>query len=81
MYKKYTIATIPTGIKRSQENRRGFNNNTTAAKENNAADAPTKVESGGKNGILSGKLRIPPTKNAVSIRFAFVTLSKVLPKT
>ena len=81
MYKKYTIATIPTGIKRSQENRRGFINITTAAKVKIAADAPTKVASGEKKGRLSGKLRIPPTKNTVSIRFEFVTLSKVLPKT
>jgi len=81
LYRKYTIATIPTGIKRSQENRRGFNSITTAAKVNIAADAPTKVELGGKNGRLSGKLRRPPTKNTTSIFFEFVTLSNVLPKT
>lgn len=81
MYKKYTIATIPTGIKSSREKRRGFINITTAAKVKIAADAPTKVASAGKKGRLSGKLRIPPTKNTVSIRFEFVTLSKVFPKT
>jgi len=79
---KYTIATIPTGISRSQENRRGFSNITTAAKVKIAADAPTKEVSGGKNGMLNGKLRIPPTKNVVSsFPLEFVTLSNVLPKT
>jgi len=47
-----------------------------------AADAPTKEVSGGKNGMLSGNLRIPPTKNVVSsFPLEFVTLSNVLPKT
>ena len=59
-----------------------MSNITTAANVKIAADAPTKLADGGKKGTLRGKLRMPPTKNAVNI-FCFdpVTLSKVLPKT
>jgi len=56
-------------------------NITTAVRVKIAAEAPTKVESGGKNGRLSGKLRRPPTKNVPNIRLESVTLSKVFPKT
>ena len=59
-----------------------MSNITTAANVKIAADAPTKLEDGGKKGMLSGKLRMPPTKKIVnSFFFEFVTLSRVLPKT
>ncbi len=81
MYKKYTIATIPTGIRRSQENRRGFINITTAARVKIAADAPTKVTPGWKERKVEWEAKYTSEKNTVSIRFEFVTLSRVLPKT
>jgi len=75
------MATSPTGISRSQENHRGLINITIAVSVKIAAEAPTKVASGGKKGRLRGKLRRPPRKNALSIFFESVTLSNVLPKT
>ena len=75
------MATIPTGMSRSQENLKGLSSITTAAKVKIAAEAPTKLVEAGKNGMLRGKLRIPPTKNTVNIFLEFVILSSVLPKT
>ena len=75
------MATKPTGINRSQENLRGFNNITAAASEKIAAEAPTNVEPGGKNGRLRGKLSRPPVKKTASMCLELVTLSSVLPKT
>ncbi len=75
------MATSPTGMSSSHENLRGLSIITTAVKVNIAADAPTKVASGEKRGRLNGKLRIPPRKNAASIRLESATLSKVFPKT
>lgn len=55
---------------------------TTAVNVKIAADAPTKVVSGGKKGILNRKLRSPPRKKANNIRLeSFDMLSNVLPKT
>ena len=60
----------------------GFSNITTAVSVNIAAEAPTKVASGGKKGIDNGKLRIPPRKNVINIfLLVLVTLSNVFPKT
>jgi hypothetical protein len=56
-------------------------NITTAVNVKIAADAPTNVEPGGKNGRLNGKLSKPPRKNAINIRFELLTLSRVFPKT
>ena len=82
MYRKYSIATNPTGISKSHDHLKGFINITTAVSVKIAAEAPTKVAPGGKKGKLRGKLRIPPRKKAASIfRLQFVTLSKVFPKT
>jgi hypothetical protein len=65
----------------NHENLSGFINITTAVNVKIAAEAPTNVASAGKKGMLRGKLRTPPKKKAVSIRFELVTLSKVFPKT
>ncbi len=55
---------------------------TTAVNVKIAADAPTKVVSGGKKGMLNRKLRSPPRKKANNIRLeSFDMLSNVLPKT
>jgi hypothetical protein len=76
------MATNPTGISKSHDHRKGFINITTAVSVKIAAEAPTKVEPGGKKGKLNGKLRMLPRKKAESIfRLEFVTLSKVFPKT
>lgn len=75
------MATSPTGMSSSQENRKGLINITTAVRVKMAAEAPTKVASGGKKGRLSGKLRRPPKKNALNIFAESVTLSKVFPNT
>ena len=58
-----------------------MSNMTTAVNVNIAADAPTKVASGGKKGTLNGKLRTPPRKKAVNIFLVSATLSSVFPKT
>ena len=75
------MATKPTGINRSQENLKGFNNITTAASVKIAAEAPTNVDPAGKKGRLRGKLSKPPVKKTASICLELVTLSSVLPKT
>ena len=73
---------MPTGMRRSHENRRGLSNITTAANVKIAAEAPTNVVSGGKKGTLPRKLRMPPKKNVPSsFFFEFVTLSNVFPNT
>ena len=74
-------ATSPTGIRRSQDHRRGFSNITTAVSMNIAAEAPTNVAPGAKNGKLNGKLRTPPKKKAISMLLESLTLSKVFPNT
>jgi len=82
LYRKYTMATIPTGMSSSQDHLSGFINITTAVNVKIAADAPTKVVSGGKNGTLKRKLRSPPRKNANNIRLeSGEILSSVFPKT
>jgi hypothetical protein len=81
LYRKYKMATKPTGISSSQENRKGLINITTAVRVKIAADAPAKVEFGGKNGRLRGKLTSPPKKRAPNIRLESATLSNVFPKT
>jgi hypothetical protein len=58
-----------------------LSNITTAVSVNIAAEAPTNVAPEGKKGRLSGKLIIPPRKNAASIFFESATLSSVFPNT
>ena len=63
------------------ENLNGLTSMTTAVRVNIEAEAPTNVVSVGKNGRLSRKLKIPPRKNAQSIRPDPETPSRVLPNT
>ncbi len=49
------MATKPTGMRSSSENLSGLSSITTAVNVKIAADAPTKVVSGGKNGILKAE--------------------------
>ena len=73
---------MPTGMNSSQDQRRGFINITTAVNVKIAAEAPTKVVSGGKKGTLRIKLRSPPRKKENNIRLeSGEILSSVFPKT
>jgi len=75
------MATSPTGMSNRNENLGGLTSMTTAVSVNIAAEAPTNVVSAGKKGRLSRKLKIPPVKNAESIRPDPETPSRVLPNT